>query len=78
MAQKIEKKITKKMLMSEVIEKYPETVPILLGYGLHCVGCGYSGLDTLEKGAKLHGFSDEEITLMLNDINEIVSENLKC
>tara|TARA_Y100000310_G_scaffold77162_1_gene73711 strand:- start:269 stop:493 length:225 start_codon:yes stop_codon:yes gene_type:complete len=66
--------ITKNMLISEVIEKYPEVSVILMGYGLHCVGCHFSNIDTIEAGAKIHGLSNEEIELMLKDVNTIALE----
>ena len=63
--------IKKDSNLMEVIEKYPEVVPILLGYGLHCVSCTFSRFDTLETGAKLHGFSDDEVEMILKDVNAI-------
>ena len=73
----VEQLITKDMLMSDVIEKHPEVAPILMGYGLHCVGCHFSSFDTVEAGAKVHGFSDEDLELMLKDINTIALEKIK-
>ena len=67
-------KITKEMGVSDVIEYYPDLVPLLMGYGLHCVGCSYSGLDTLEAGAKLHGMSDEDVNMMVKDCNDLLKE----
>ncbi len=69
-----EQKITKEMKVNEVVNTYPDVVPLLMGYGLHCVGCHYSDIDTLESGAKLHGMSDEDISLMVNDCNELLEE----
>ena len=63
--------ITKNMLLSEVIEKYPDIAVILTGYGLHCVGCHFSNIDTIESGAKIHGLNDEVIEMMLKDVNTI-------
>ena len=67
--------ITKDMLLMDAVEKYPEIAPILTGYGLHCVGCHFSNIDTLESGAKIHGLADEEIEFMLKDVNAIALEN---
>ena len=49
----------------ELVEKYPNVIPVLMGYGLHCVGCNFSQFDTLENGAKIHGIDEEEFELML-------------
>ena len=63
--------ITSDMLISEVVEKYPQAGVILSGYGLGCVGCGASGFETIEAGATGHGFDKEMVEMMLKDVNEI-------
>ncbi len=64
--------VKKEMLLIDVITKYPEVAPILMGYGLHCVGCHFSGSDTIESGARMHGLDDEMINMMLKDVNMII------
>jgi len=66
--------VKKDMLMIDIIMQYPEVAPILMGYGLHCVGCHFSGADTLEMGAKLHGMDEETIEMMLKDANLIIEK----
>jgi len=76
--QKISKKlITKDMLVTEIVEKHAEAIPILMGYGLHCIGCSFSSFDTIENGAKLHGMDGEAIKMMMRDLNAVISENNK-
>ena len=70
-------KITKNGKIMEAIEKHPEIVPVLLGYGLHCVGCSFSQFDTIENGAKLHGMSKENLKMMLKDVNAVVSQKIR-
>ncbi len=70
---KINQKITKEILMNELIAAYPEVTEILMDYGLNCVGCHFSSQDTLETGLKIHGL-DHEINLILRDINRIISK----
>tara|TARA_Y100000031_G_C8077625_1_gene318136 strand:+ start:213 stop:434 length:222 start_codon:yes stop_codon:yes gene_type:complete len=69
-------KITKDMILSEVLETYPEVAPILVGYGLHCVGCQFSNIDTIESGAKIHGMDKETFEMMLKDINTIANNKI--
>lgn len=66
--------VTKDMNLSEIIMSYPEAAPILMGYGLHCVGCHLSGVDTLESGAKIHAMDEETLNMMIRDINVIIRE----
>lgn len=72
--EKQKKFVTKDMLMLDVLARYPETAPVLMGYGLHCIGCSFSGADTIETGAKLHGMDDEMINMMLGDVNIIIEK----
>jgi len=72
--QKIKQAITKDKSILEIVAEYPEVVPILMGYGLHCVGCHFSQFDTLENGARIHGMSKEDFNMMLKDVNALVSE----
>jgi len=65
------KKITKGMLIEDVVSKYPEVTPIFFAYGLHCVGCHVSSAETIEEGAKGHGMGDGEINMMINDANKL-------
>ncbi len=67
------KKITKKTLINELIEKNPEVTEILMDYGLNCVGCHFSSHDTLETGLKIHGL-DHEMEMILRDINKVVDK----
>ena len=66
--------VKKDMLMVDILMQYPEVAPILMGYGLHCVGCHFSGADTLEIGAKMHGMDEETIEMMLKDANAIAEK----
>jgi len=56
----------------DVIKKYPAVAVVLTGYGLHCVNCVFSKIDTIEAGAKVHGMDNEMIKLMIKDINEVI------
>jgi len=59
-------KITKEMKISEIVEKYPQTISLLLEKGLHCIGCPLAPDETLEEAAKVHGFDLEKLLEELN------------
>lgn len=61
--------INRDMPVSEIMEKSPKAVELLALYGIHCASCFFSGFDTLENGAKLHGLSDEQLDSMILEIN---------
>ncbi|MDE1848854.1 MAG: DUF1858 domain-containing protein [Nanoarchaeota archaeon] len=66
--------ITKDMMLTDILARYPEVAPILMGYGLHCVACHFSSYDTLENGARLHGMDDETLDMMIKDMETIIRQ----
>lgn len=67
-----ENKVTKDMLLADVIQLYPHSAEIMLEYGLHCVGCFANQFDTVEQGALIHGIGEEDIEEMINRINDAI------
>ena len=61
------KKITKDTLFSELLEKHPESVEILLEMGMHCIGCPASAMETIEQGAEMHGIDSKELIKRINN-----------
>jgi iron-sulfur cluster assembly accessory protein len=71
---KAQQPITPDMTIGTIIEKYPQTTEVLLGYGLHCVGCAVNPYETLEQGALGHGMTKETIDSMLSEVNLVVTK----
>ena len=72
---KIKEKITKNTLILEIAERYPKLVEILVEkYGLHCLGCSLSAVETLEEGAMGHGMNKKEIEKMIMELNKEASK----
>ncbi|MBU5437037.1 DUF1858 domain-containing protein [Tissierella sp. MSJ-40] len=59
--------ITKDMLIGEIIRKKPESVDILLGFGMGCIGCPGSQMESLEEAAMVHGIDLEKLMNALNE-----------
>ncbi len=70
--------ITKDTNLAELVDKYPLLAQVLAReYGLHCVSCFAAGFDTLEEGAKLHGYDDKDIKEIIDYLNEVLkTQNL--
>ncbi len=62
-------KVTKEMTIGDIIKNHPESIEVMLSYGLHCVGCSVQYWETLEGGCKGHGFSEEKIDQLVAEIN---------
>lgn len=58
--------ITKDMLIGELIRKKPEVVEILMQFGMGCVGCPASQMESLEEAAMVHGLNLDELMQALN------------
>lgn len=74
--QKSKELIKKDMMIMDIVQKFPDVAVVLTGYGLHCVGCGISGMETLEQGAMGHGMDEETFDMMLRDANVVASGKL--
>jgi hybrid cluster-associated redox disulfide protein len=64
-------KITKEMKISEIAEKYPQTLSLFLEKGLHCIGCPIAQDENLEEAAKVH---DLDLEKLLEELNEIIKK----
>lgn len=60
------------MNVQELAELHPSAGDILATYGLHCIGCAYSEVETLEEGAKAHGLTDDDIDNILIDLEDLL------
>ena len=47
-------KITKDMIIADIIQVNMGCVPILLNEGMHCIGCPASQGETLEEACMVH------------------------
>lgn len=68
-------KITGKTKISEIIEKCPDSVFVLMEYGLMCARCQFASEHTLNSTKNIYGFNNEEIKEMLKRINELMKKN---
>ncbi len=65
--------ITRNVIISELMEKYPQVEGILLSYGLYCVGCPVAAQESLGDGAKAHGLDDKTIDQLVFQLNEAIA-----
>ena len=52
-------RVTKHTTIGEVIQIDAGVIPILMGAGMHCVGCPSSAGETLEEAAMVHGIDSD-------------------
>jgi len=74
----VKQKIIKTTPISEIVNKYPELGEVLTeDYGFHCIGCFASEMETLEDGARVHGYDDGEIEKIIETLNGILADKKK-
>jgi hybrid cluster-associated redox disulfide protein len=74
MNKKDSKKITKDMLLGDVVVEYPETAEVMLKHGLHCIGCHVAFTETIEQGCAAHGMDKKELEKMLEEMNKAIKK----
>jgi hybrid cluster-associated redox disulfide protein len=75
MKTKTEEKITKEMLIADLVDQYPKLAEVLVEqYGFHCIGCSLSAVETLGEGAMGHGFDKKTIEKMVIEMNKLVNK----
>lgn len=77
-SKQLEKNISKETVIAEILAQHPEKASKLsqkmMEFGIHCVGCGASTFETLEQGVLGHGYSEEELEVLVNELNIIVKD----
>ena len=61
-------KIDKTMLIGELIQR-DELIPqMLMGAGMHCLGCPSSQAESLEEACMVHGIDCDDLVSKMNEI----------
>ena len=59
--------ITKDTIIGDILDVAPQTAPIFLSIGMHCLGCPASRGETVEQACMVHGVDPDELCAELND-----------
>ena len=60
-------KISNNMIIHDLIQVDPDIVGILMGAGIHCIGCPSAQGETLEEAAMVHGMDPDELEAHINE-----------
>lgn len=67
-------KVTKDMSITEVVSKYPDSVPVFMEHGMGCLGCAAARFESIEQGARAHGIDVDGLIDALNKALEKKAE----
>lgn len=59
--------VTRKTLIGELVNNYPETADVLYGVGMHCLGCPASQADSVEDACGIHEINPDFVVTALNE-----------
>ena len=60
--------ITKDTIIGEILDIAPQTAPVFLAIGMHCLGCPASRGETVEQACAVHGVNVEELLAKVNEV----------
>ncbi len=63
-------KITKDMIIGDVINENPELIQTFFQNGMMCIGCPASQGESIEQAASVHGLDVEQLVGALNAVLE--------
>lgn len=61
--------ISKEMGIKEIVQKYPQTVPVFQIHGMGCLGCSGAKFENVAQGAAAHGI---DISILIRDLNDSI------
>ena len=64
-------KVSKDMLIGQLLQIDANIAPILMRAGMHCLGCPSSQMESLEEAAMVHGL---DVDVLVNQINYFLGE----
>lgn len=67
-------KITKDMIIGDLLQQDPNMASILQASGMHCVGCPSSQGETLEEAAAVHGMEADTLIARINTFREVMNK----
>ncbi|WP_029319088.1 DUF1858 domain-containing protein [Butyrivibrio sp. AE3004] len=66
-------KVTKDMLIGNVISEYPAAYDALMEAGMHCLGCPSAQMESLKDACLVHELDPDEVVEKVNARIQMVS-----
>ena len=63
--------ITKDTIIGDILDVAPQTAPIFMSIGMHCLGCPSSRGETVEEACQVHGV---DVDALLRAVNEAANQ----
>ena len=63
-------RIEKETIIGSILDIAPQTAPLFLAIGMHCLGCPSSRSETVEEACMVHGIDCDSFLIQLNRFME--------
>ncbi len=60
--------IEKTSIIGDVLDQYPQTAPVFLSIGMHCLGCPASRGESIADACMVHGVDADELIKKINEV----------
>ena len=61
-------RIEKTTIIGEVLDIAPQTAPLFMAIGMHCLGCPSSRGETVAEACAVHGVDVEKLLAVVNEV----------
>ena len=58
--------ITKDTIIGDILDIAPQTAPIFMAIGMHCLGCPSSRAETVQEACMVHGIDVDKLLALVN------------
>lgn len=62
--------ITKDTVLGDILDAAPETAPLFVAIGMHCLGCPSARSETVGEACMVHG---QDVDALLEKLNDAVA-----
>ena len=59
--------IEKETIIGEVLDSAPQSAPLFMAMGMHCLGCPSSRGETVEEACMVHGIDVDKLLALVNE-----------
>lgn len=59
--------VEKETLIGQLLQMDPGVAPILMGSGMHCLGCPSAQMESLEEACFVHGLNADTVVDTINE-----------
>ena len=68
-------KIEKTTIIGDVLDIAPQTAPLFMAIGMHCLGCPSSRGETVEEACAVHGIDVDKLLALMHSLRRSIASS---